>query len=1236
MAWGRTAGSATQAALCQVIQVENARGMMELPDRILVVDDQARIRDLMETTLRAQDYLVETAADGREALAMLTGETFALIVADLVMPDVNGLELLTEVKKLAPMAEVILVTAHGSVESATEALRQGAHDYIIKPFDLKGFEHSVQRALAYRRLKLEKLSLLDSLQSESDELRRVLAASNRLTRLSPSPDLLLDDIVEIAQQNLGLTAAIITFDENGQLLQTSFSPDFQKAWRELLCNLRLTEEHLRRFFTTVHSFSHSYLIKPNEQDIASLSGLENNRPGNEVDKLTIPLLAIPLGTHTGRIIGVLWITGIEFSSETIQRLEIFANQVAGTIENANHFAAQSRQVCARNALLEAGQRIATVLEEREVVHTILQAALKIMPQTELIVIYRRSDAGTELIPVGLTLAGQLVNSVSHIEESLVAEALQSKRTVYRPEWTDRVDQRHKPLIIEPLIVGDVVLGALVAICQRPIVCSEDHLQIFTMLAQQAAVALQNAHLYADARKLDELEALHEAGQFLNRTLDLQETLTTTLSIVRSLTGASISNVYLYTPEHHRIDSVVTLDDELALSNMDRRRSAEIAWDVLSRALADGPPPEGDNGHHHNLFFEPIAGEQEKSPDISPTPGSGEPTLAQTGPVTGNGHTVQTWLAVPLIASGSPVGVLQLGAERADAFTPDDVRLIQIIASQSARAIQNARLYEEAQQRLQQTEALDTISQSISNTLNIQHVLELVVHWATKTIPIATHSTLYLLDEAQEDYVLAAEVNKPNRPSPLELEPVRLRTIQEAARRHAPVHQAWYSEEHGSWSLLVAPLKADAKVIGVISLESPCASAFLASDERLLNTFASHASIAIQNANLFHDLWDAYTDLAHHQEEILRSHRTLQALFDGITDGLYILDRDMRIVTINQAEAKRLGTKPEALLDQPCDITLWGDAIETVTQIVLNTFETGEEGNWESQQDTARRGPFVDRDLRTYPIFRPSGEVDQVILFAQDVAEKRQLQASLFRSANLAAVGQLASSIAHQINNPLTVVIANTQLMQMDTEPTSPDYEMIKDVMGAAARISRIVQNLLDFSNQASYAWVETDLEANIDDALNFVAHSLRKGNIRVVKDIAGLPPIIASANHLKLLWLNLLLNAQDAITARENTLDEKGTIEVHVTQVDSSYVQVQIIDNGVGIPLQHHQLLFHPFFTTKPPGKGLGLGLYTCRIITEHHQGQIEIDSGDGNPGTIVTVTLPIRAAHPSGEAAIG
>lgn len=381
---------------------------------------------------------------------------------------------------------------------------------------------------------------------------------------------------------------------------------------------------------------------------------------------------------------------------------------------------------------------------------------------------------------------------------------------------------------------------------------------------------------------------------------------------------------------------------------------------------------------------------------------------------------------------------------------------------------------------------------------------------------------------------------------------------------------------------------------------------------------------------------SFIDLAHHQEEILRSHRTLQALFDGITDGLYILDRDMRIVAINQAEAKRLGTKPEALLDPPCDITFWGDAIETVTQIVLNTFETGEEGNWESQQDTARRGPFVDRDLRTYPIFRPSGEVDQVILFAQDVAEKRQLQASLFRSANLAAVGQLASSIAHQINNPLTVVIANTQLMQMDTEPTSPDYEMIKDVMDAAARISRIVQNLLDFSNQASYAWVETDLEANIDDALNFVAHSLRKGNIRVVKDTANLPPIIASANHLKLLWLNLLLNAQDAITARENTLDEKGTIEVHATQVDSSYVQVQIIDNGVGIPLQHHQLLFHPFFTTKPPGKGLGLGLYTCRIITEHHQGQIEIDSGDGNPGTIVTVTLPIRAAHPSGEAALG
>jgi two-component system NtrC family sensor kinase len=192
---------------------------------------------------------------------------------------------------------------------------------------------------------------------------------------------------------------------------------------------------------------------------------------------------------------------------------------------------------------------------------------------------------------------------------------------------------------------------------------------------------------------------------------------------------------------------------------------------------------------------------------------------------------------------------------------------------------------------------------------------------------------------------------------------------------------------------------------------------------------------------------------------------------------------------------------------------------------------------------------------------------------------------------------------------------------MDTDPDSPDYPIITDIVEAGTQIRHIVQNLLDFSTQESYEWFETDVQETIDDALTLVAHSLRKSKIEVVKQIANMPAIIVSASHLKLLWMNLFLNARDAISAS----DIEGRIEILARQANSEYVQIQITDNGIGIPRQHRNRLFHPFFTTKSTGKNLGLGLYTCQAIVESHNGQIEIDNRQEGPGTTVTVALPIQ-----------
>jgi two-component system NtrC family sensor kinase len=814
--------------------------------RILVADDEAHVREFITLLLEARNYAVESVTGGQEAMDLIKASAFDLVISDLMMPEVDGLQVLAQLKACQPLAELVLMTGHASIDSAIKALQQGAANYLTKPFEAEDLLHSVERALSYRRLQLERAALLADLQQRNDDLTQ---------------------------------------------------------------------------------------------------------------------------------------------------------------------------------LVEAGQRIATVLETQEVSFAVLDATLNLLQAVDLAALYYKTNAAAEFSIWGLTRSGERLQGTLPLDLAVIREALSQHQTIYRPD----LGSGHS-LMIEPLTSAAGFQAALAVTAKLPAAFTDNHRQLLSMLGNYAGIALQNARLYAEARRVDELEALYDTAKALNQTLDLQSTLTTLMSISRSLTRASLSSVYLFGAQFDppRIESVVTLQDELTLTDAERRRAAEIAGQVLTQRRAC-------------LIIEPGA--------------------AQPGDTAASPATVQSWLAVPLFAGDRLVAVLELGGDQANTFSPDDLRLMQIIASQAGTAIENARLFEEAQ---------------------------------------------------------------------------------------------------------------------------------------------------------------------HRQAEILRGHRTLQGLFDSITDGLYLLDKNQRLVMINQAEARRLGQSPETLHGRVCDSALWGEAVHEISRVVFETFQTGSEGNWLSQHEAAPRGPFTDRDVRTYPIFAADGQVAQVIIFAQDVSEKRQLQASLFRSANLAAVGQLASSIAHQINNPLTVIIANSQLMEMDAEPNSADYPIFRYIVEAGLQIRQIVQNLLDFSTQDRYEWFETDVAETIDDALKLVAHSLTKSRVEVVTQLDSLPLVIASASHLKLLWMNLLLNARDAIVARNGA--GSGLIQLRGRCPDPDHIEIQIVDNGQGIALEHRDHLFHPFFTTKPTEKHLGLGLYTCRSIIDSHHGRIQIDpAAEPGCGTTVTVKLPVE-----------
>lgn len=233
---------------------------------------------------------------------------------------------------------------------------------------------------------------------------------------------------------------------------------------------------------------------------------------------------------------------------------------------------------------------------------------------------------------------------------------------------------------------------------------------------------------------------------------------------------------------------------------------------------------------------------------------------------------------------------------------------------------------------------------------------------------------------------------------------------------------------------------------------------------------------------------------------------------------------------------------------------------------------------------------------------------------------RVAKAQLFQTAKLSAIGELAAGIAHEIRNPLTTIIADAQLLMADMKPGEPGYESLKAIERSGYRASKVIANLLSFSRQQEYELIPIDINKSIENALSLIAYQIERSRISLIKDLAqDLPLVPASMHHLEEAWINLLLNARDAIP-------EKQWGEIRITSrlaESGKAVQVLISDNGVGIPEANLDRVFEPFFTTKEVDKGTGLGLYITYNIITRHNGTIEIDSKEG-AGTTVTVTLPI------------
>lgn len=250
------------------------------------------------------------------------------------------------------------------------------------------------------------------------------------------------------------------------------------------------------------------------------------------------------------------------------------------------------------------------------------------------------------------------------------------------------------------------------------------------------------------------------------------------------------------------------------------------------------------------------------------------------------------------------------------------------------------------------------------------------------------------------------------------------------------------------------------------------------------------------------------------------------------------------------------------------------------------------------------------------------------IIAQERQEICELDEQLIQSQKLAAIGELSSGIAHEINNPLAVISQEAEWMtHLMNQPPLKGLEGLAEIQDSLSQIEKqvdrcrtITHKLLNFARRMDPVFQEEDLAALVADMSILVEREAQSKGATLTRDFpADLPRVCTDAPLLRQVILNLMTNALQAVT-------QGGRITVTAARREPDQVDIRVEDDGVGIPKENLSKIFNPFFTTKEPGQGTGLGLSMCHAIVDRLGGRIGVESEPGR-GTAFTVTLPVQAS---------
>jgi PAS domain S-box-containing protein len=433
----------------------------------------------------------------------------------------------------------------------------------------------------------------------------------------------------------------------------------------------------------------------------------------------------------------------------------------------------------------------------------------------------------------------------------------------------------------------------------------------------------------------------------------------------------------------------------------------------------------------------------------------------------------------------------------------------------------------------------------------------------------------------------------------------------AASARLTVRDRWDSPFTGVATGFAIPLAAAGELYGVLDVGYAPGDDTRTLDEPAIQTFAIHLAVALRTIKLQDDA----LGLRDYQARLLES---ANALILGI-------DRSWRITVCNRALLDLTGFSRDEVLGRDVRDFIPNEQ----RQYLTSAFAAALLGQHHAAVTVAlptREGEPVRTVWSIAPVGRAGalgGPIEAVVAIGQDQSKIEALQKQVIRAERLATLGELAAGVVHELNNPLTSITVYAEYLVRKLESQGaevPDLEKLRRIGASAQRILRFSRDLVQYARPSGKDLEPVDVASVVRQSVSICEHLVERGGIELVVDIdEDLPAILAIAGQLEQVLINLITNAVHAVEGRH-----PARVVVRAKPDSPSTILVEVGDSGPGVSDADRERVFEPFYTTKPDGKGTGLGLPIVRNIVDQHRGEITIGRSDDLGGAAFRVILPV------------